>query len=103
LSNWNTEYTIAQIAGVDIKVKTPINPITELSTKNLKLNGIDYALYTTETSLPTFFAPLSLGNDGEILSTNGSGFTWITKPTSNVTTSAVLSDSNSGTSHISSS
>lgn len=46
-------------------------------TKNLQINGTDYAIYTTENSLPQFFAPTSLGTTGQILACTSSGLSWI--------------------------
>ena len=43
----------------------------------MKINGTDYALYTTENSLPTFFAPATLGTTGQILSCTSTGLAWI--------------------------
>jgi phage protein U len=43
----------------------------------MKINGVDYALFTTESSLPSFFAPAALGNAGQILSCTSAGLTWI--------------------------
>lgn len=47
------------------------------TTKNLKINGTNYAVYTTENSLPQFFAPVSLGTTGQILACTSSGLSWI--------------------------
>lgn len=47
------------------------------TTKNLKINGTNYAIYTTENSLPQFFAPVSLGTTGQILACTSSGLSWI--------------------------
>ena len=46
-------------------------------TKNLKINGTNYAIYTTADSLPQFFAPVSLGTTGQILACTSSGLIWI--------------------------
>lgn len=46
-------------------------------TKNLKINGTNYAIYTTENSLPQFFVPTSLGATGQILACTSSGLIWI--------------------------
>ena len=46
-------------------------------TKNLKINGTNYAIYTTADSLPQFFAPTSLGATGQILACTSSGLSWI--------------------------
>ena len=47
------------------------------TTKNMKINGTDYAIFTTENSLPTFLAPTTLGNLGQVLASTGSSLTWI--------------------------
>lgn len=47
------------------------------TTKNLQINGTNYAIYTTEDSLPQFFAPTSLGTTGQILACTSSGLSWI--------------------------
>ena len=46
------------------------------TTQNMKINNIDYALYTTANSLPSFFAPVSLGIAGQVLSCTSAGLTW---------------------------
>ena len=60
-----------------------------LSTKNMSINGTNYALYTSASSLPTIKAPTEFGTANQILATNSSanGLTWVDKPTTNVTTS----------------
>lgn len=80
-------------------------PITHgLSTKNITINGTTYALYTSASSLPTFVAPGSYGTANYILATNssGNGLTWVVKPTSNVTTTAIVGNSATATSQITS-
>ena len=47
------------------------------TTKNLQINGTNYAIYTTTNSLPQFFAPTSLGTTGQILACTSSGLSWI--------------------------
>ena len=47
------------------------------TTKNLQINGTNYAIYTTANSLPQFFAPTSLGTTGQILACTSSGLSWI--------------------------
>lgn len=44
-----------------------------LSTKNMNINGTDYALYTSAASLTTIYAPTSAGTSGYILTSQGSG------------------------------
>ena len=46
-------------------------------TKNLQINGTNYAIYTTADSLPQFFVPTSLGATGQILACTSSGLSWI--------------------------
>lgn len=46
-------------------------------TKNLKINGTNYAIYTIEDSLPQFFVPISLGATGQILACTSSGLIWV--------------------------
>jgi len=43
----------------------------------MKINGTDYSIYTTESSLPTFLAPTTLGTTGQILACTASGLTWV--------------------------
>lgn len=47
------------------------------TTKNLKINGTNYAIYTTADSLPQFFVPTSLGTTGQILACTSSGLIWV--------------------------
>lgn len=73
------------------------------STKNISINGTNYALYTSASSLPTIIAPTAYASTGGyILATNAdkNRLEWVAKPTSNISTSAVLSTSNTGTSQI---
>lgn len=60
-----------------------------LSTQNMSINGTNYALYTSASSLPTIKAPTELGTANQILATNAdaTGLTWVDKPATNVTTS----------------
>ena len=60
-----------------------------LSTKNISINGTNYALYTSASSLPTIKAPTGFGTANQILATNAdaTGLTWVDKPATNVTTS----------------
>jgi hypothetical protein len=83
-------------------IEVPITISHGLSTKNMTINGTAYALYTSASSLPTFIAPTSFGTANYILATNssGNGFAWVAKPTSNVTTAAVVSNSATGTTQI---
>lgn len=46
-------------------------------TKNIKINNINYAIYTAEETLPQFYAPTSLGTSGQILSCTSSGLSWV--------------------------
>lgn len=59
-------------------IEVPITINHGLGTKNMSVNGTNYAIYTSASSLPTFFAPGSLGSNGQLLGTDGSTFTWIT-------------------------
>ena len=84
-------------------IEVPITISHGLSTKNITINGTAYAIYTSASSLPTFVAPGSYaGTSGYILATNSAknGLEWVAKPTSNVTTSAVIASSATGTSQI---
>ena len=77
--------------------------IPSYSTQNMSVNGTNYALYTSASSLPTIIAPTAYaGTGGYILATNTNknGLEWVAKPTSNVSTSAVVSSSASGTTQI---
>jgi len=83
-------------------IEVPITINHGLSTKNMTINGTAYALYTSASSLPTFVAPGSYGTANYILATNssGNGLTWVAKPTSNVTTTAIVGNSATATSQI---
>lgn len=50
-----------------------------LSTKNININGTNYAIYTSAGSLPTIKVPTAFGTAGQVLATNSSanGFTWV--------------------------
>lgn len=75
-----------------------------LTTKNLTVNGTNYAIYTSASSLPTIVAPNSLSNTGGyVLATNSdkSALEWVAQPAANVTTDAVVTTSSSGTTQIS--
>ena len=50
-----------------------------LSTKNMSINGTNYALYTSANSLPTIYAPTAFGTAGQVLATNSTtnGLTWV--------------------------
>lgn len=67
-----------------------------LSTKNININGTNYALYTSASSLPTIKAPTAFGTANQILATNAdaNGLTWVDKPATNVTTSLYIGASN---------
>ena len=81
---------------------TPCSAAIPHTTKNLNINGANYAIYTTANSLPGFLAPTSYGSANQILATNSSanGFVWVSKPVSNVTTSAIVGSSDSATTQI---
>ena len=46
---------------------------TTYSTKNLNVNGTNYAIYTSASSLPTVYSATGAGTAGQILVSNGSG------------------------------
>lgn len=46
---------------------------TTYSTKNLNVNGTNYAIYTSATGLATIYGPTGAGTAGQILVSNGSG------------------------------
>lgn len=46
---------------------------TTYSTKNMNVNGTNYAIYTSASSLPTVYGPTAAGTSGQILVSNGSG------------------------------
>ena len=46
---------------------------TTYSTKNMNVNGTNYAIYTSASSLPTVYGPTAVGTAGQILVSNGSG------------------------------
>ena len=74
------------------------------NTKDFKINGTTYSIFTTYTgTAPTIFAPTALaGTGGYILATNSAktGLEWVAKPATNVTTSAVVASSATGTTQI---
>lgn len=73
-----------------------------LSTKNISINGTNYAVYTSESSLPTIITPTSLGSAGQVLTvnSNANGLSWTTLTNTNVTTSAVVASQSTGTTQI---
>ena len=97
--NGSTTTLTASSGVVDLSTLIP-----SYSTQNMSVNGTNYALYTSASSLPTIIAPTAYaGTGGYILATNTNknGLEWVAKPTSNVSTSAVVSSSASGTTQIS--
>ena len=96
--NGSTTVLTASSGVVDLSTLIP-----SYSTQNMSVNGTNYALYTSASSLPTIIAPTAYaGTGGYILATNTNknGLEWVAKPTSNVSTSAVVSSSASGTTQI---
>lgn len=71
---------------------------TEYSTKAMKVNGADYNIYTSSNSLPTLYAPTSLGSAGQVLKVNsdGTGLTWGTDEKNDNTWRPVKLTSSSG-------
>jgi hypothetical protein len=49
----------------------------------MKVNGANYSIYTTGTSLPTIYAPTALGTAGQVLKMNsdGTALIWATDAT----------------------
>jgi hypothetical protein len=43
----------------------------------MRINGTDYAIFTSDNSLPTFFAPITLGAAGQVLASTSNGLTWV--------------------------
>ena len=95
------QYTPVFLASNGI---TPCSVEIPHATKDFKINGVTYAVFTNSTgAAPTIFAPTTLaGTGGYILATNAAktGLEWVAKPATNVTTSAVVASSASGTTQI---
>lgn len=95
------QYTPVFLASNGI---TPCSVEIPHATKAFKINGVTFDVFTNSTgAAPTIFAPTTLaGTGGYILATNAAktGLEWVAKPTSNVTTSAVVASSASGTTQI---
>ena len=91
----NTEYTVltgvkaqrdakGHITGLTYTAQKVKDTNTTYSTKNMSVNGTNYAIYTSASSLPTILAPTSYaGTGGQVLATNSNknGLTWTSLPT----------------------
>lgn len=54
-----------------------ISDITDFpETQELRVNGTTYDVYTSETSLPNFYAPSTLGTNGQVLKSDGTKLVW---------------------------
>lgn len=72
--------------------------ITDLETKSLSVNGSTYDVYTDAVSLPTIFAPTSVGSNGQVLKSNGSNVYWGTDNNDNTWRGIALTDGTTDTS-----
>ena len=72
--------------------------ITDLETKSLSVNGSTYDVYTDSVSLPTIFAPTSVGSNGQVLKSNGSSVYWGTDNNDNTWRGITLTDGTTDTS-----
>ena len=72
--------------------------ITDLETKSLSVNGSTYDVYTDAVSLPTLFAPTSVGSNGQVLKSNGSSVYWGTDNNDNTWRGIALTDGTTDTS-----
>ena len=54
-----------------------VSDITDFpGTQELSVNGTAYDVYTSETSLPSFYAPSTLGTNGQVLKSDGTKLVW---------------------------
>lgn len=67
-------------------------------TKELKVNGSSFDVYTDETDLPTIYAPTTVGSNGQVLKSNGSNVYWGTDNNDNTWREVALTDGTTDTS-----
>lgn len=75
-----------------------VSEITDLETKKLTFNGTEYLIYTPETTLPTFYAPSTLGSNGQVLKSDGTKVYWAKDNNDNTWRSIALTDGTTDTS-----
>ena len=76
-----------------------VSDITDFpETQELSVNGTTYDVYTSETSLPSFYAPSTLGTNGQVLKSDGTKLVWGKDNNDNTWRNIALTDENGDTS-----
>lgn len=75
-----------------------VSEITDLETQKLTFNGTEYLIYTPETTLPTFYAPSTLGSNGQVLKSDGTKVYWAKDNNDNTWRGIALTDGTTDTS-----
>lgn len=75
-----------------------VSDITDFpETQELSVNGTAYDVYTSETSLPSFYAPSTLGSNGQVLKSDGSKLVWSSDKNDNTWRGIALTDGTTDT------
>ena len=75
-----------------------VSEITDLETQKLTFNGTEYLIYTPEATLPTFYAPSTLGSNGQVLKSDGTKVYWAKDNNDNTWRGIALTDGTTDTS-----
>ena len=75
-----------------------VSEITDLETQKLTFNGTEYLIYTPEETLPTFYAPSTLGSNGQVLKSDGTKVYWAKDNNDNTWRGIALTDGTTDTS-----
>ena len=76
-----------------------VSDITDFpETQELSVNGTTYDVYTSETSLPSFYAPSTLGTNGQVLKSDGTKLVWGKDNNDNTWRDVALTDGTTDTS-----
>lgn len=76
-----------------------VSDITDFpETQELSVNGTTYDVYTSETSLPSFYAPSTLGTNGQVLKSDGTKLVWGKDNNDNTWRGVALTDGTTDTS-----
>lgn len=75
-----------------------VSEITDLETQKLTFNSTEYLIYTPEETLPTFYAPSTLGSNGQVLKSDGTKVYWAKDNNDNTWRGIALTDGTTDTS-----
>ena len=67
-------------------------------TKELNVNGVAFNVYTDDNTLPSIYAPTSLGTNGQVLKSDGSKLVWSSDKNDNTWRGVALTDGTTDTS-----